>query len=70
MGAGETTITREMNRRHLTVKVNLRGRDLASFLAEAQKSVAEHVHYRRGPIPRSNGAASLKINGGRRPGWP
>ncbi|MFX5693325.1 efflux RND transporter permease subunit, partial [Acinetobacter baumannii] len=29
---GETTITREMNKRHLTVRLNLRGRDLASFL--------------------------------------
>lgn len=34
--AGESTITREMNRRHLTVKLNLRDRDLSSFLAEAQ----------------------------------
>ncbi len=47
MGSGESTITREMNRRHLTVKLNLRGRDLASFLAEAQQSVADHVHYDR-----------------------
>ena len=38
--AGESTITRDMNRRHLTVKVNLRGRDLSSFLAEAQPAVA------------------------------
>jgi cobalt-zinc-cadmium resistance protein CzcA len=36
LAEGETTITREMNRRHLTVRLNLRGRDLASFLDEAQ----------------------------------
>ena len=29
---GESSITREMNRRHLTVRLNLRGRDLSSFL--------------------------------------
>ncbi|MDR3141862.1 MAG: CusA/CzcA family heavy metal efflux RND transporter [Tannerellaceae bacterium] len=40
-GAG--AITREMNRRHLTVRVNLRGRDLASFLAEASSKIKEQV---------------------------
>ena len=29
-------ISREMGRRHISVKLDLRGRDLASFLAEAQ----------------------------------
>ena len=48
MGSGESTITREMNRRHLTVKLDLRGRDLASFLAEAQQRIAEQVHYDHG----------------------
>ena len=42
---GESTITREMNRRHLTVKMNLRGRDLSSFLNEAQKAIENHVTY-------------------------
>ncbi len=40
---GESTITREANRRHLTVRLNLRGRDLASFLAEAQEKLAPIV---------------------------
>ena len=43
--AGESTITREMNHRHLTVKFNYRNRDLSSLLAEAQKSVSEKVRY-------------------------
>lgn len=43
--SGESTITREANRRHLTVKVNLRGRDLASFLSEAQGRLAKDVQY-------------------------
>jgi heavy metal efflux system protein len=43
--SGESTITREMNRRHLTVRLNLRGRDLSTFLAEAQPVVADRVHF-------------------------
>ena len=42
---GESTITREMNRRHLTVKLNLRGRDLSSFLAEAHAKIASQVKF-------------------------
>ena len=45
LGSGESTITREMNQRHMTVKVNVRGRDLASFLSEAQKVIAEKVQF-------------------------
>lgn len=40
---GESTITREANRRHLTVRLDLRGRDLASFLSEAQAKLAPVV---------------------------
>ncbi|HWU87196.1 MAG TPA: CusA/CzcA family heavy metal efflux RND transporter [Kofleriaceae bacterium] len=43
--AGESTITRETNRRHLTVKINIRGRDLSSFLEEAKGEIARRVHY-------------------------
>ncbi|HVW27838.1 MAG TPA: CusA/CzcA family heavy metal efflux RND transporter [Polyangiaceae bacterium] len=42
---GESTITRESNRRHLTVKLNLRGRDLSSFLEEARAKIAQRVQY-------------------------
>jgi cobalt-zinc-cadmium resistance protein CzcA len=42
---GESTITREMNHRHLTVKLNYRGRDLSSLLADARKQVAEKVSF-------------------------
>ncbi len=45
LSTGESTITREMNKRHLTVKLNIRGRDLASFLDEAQKSIEKNVKY-------------------------
>lgn len=45
LAEGETTITREMSRRHLTVRTNLRGRDLSSFLAEAQSRIEHEVRY-------------------------
>ncbi|WP_288428072.1 CusA/CzcA family heavy metal efflux RND transporter [uncultured Spirosoma sp.] len=44
---GESTITREMAKRHLTVKLNLRGRDLSSFLTDAQARIDQQVHYDR-----------------------
>jgi cobalt-zinc-cadmium resistance protein CzcA len=43
--SGESTITRESNRRHLTVKVNIRGRDLTSFLRESHDRIAAEVHF-------------------------
>ena len=43
--SGESTITRETNRRHLTVKLNLRGVDLSTFLADAHERIASHVKY-------------------------
>jgi len=42
---GESTITRESNRRHLTVKLNLRGRDLGSFLEEARGRIEKEVPF-------------------------
>ncbi|WP_085535252.1 efflux RND transporter permease subunit [Massilibacteroides vaginae] len=45
LSTGESTITREMNKRHLTVKLNLRGRDLSSFLQDAQTAIEKNVSY-------------------------
>lgn len=45
--SGESTITREGSRRHLTVKLNTRGRDLSGFLAEARPAVEDAVSYDR-----------------------
>ena len=45
LSTGESTITREMNKRHLTVKLNLRDRDLSSFLKEAQRKIEQEVEY-------------------------
>ncbi len=45
LSTGESTITREMNKRHLTVKLNLRNRDLSSFLSEAKTAIEKNVKY-------------------------
>lgn len=42
---GASTLSREMNRRHLTIRVNLRGRDLSSFLEEAEQRIEQQVPY-------------------------
>lgn len=42
---GQTTITREMNKRQLIVRLNLRGRDLATFTEEASKRLENEIHY-------------------------
>lgn len=45
LSTGESTITREMNKRHLTVKLNLRGRDLTNFLKEANDQIENTIQY-------------------------
>jgi cobalt-zinc-cadmium resistance protein CzcA len=40
---GPSTITREWGQRRITVSCNVRGRDIGSFVAEAQRQVAEKV---------------------------
>ena len=42
---GASTITREMNRRFTTVRVNLRDRDLSSFYKEAKSKIAKQVKF-------------------------
>jgi len=45
MGPGESTIAREMGHRYTTVRLDLRGRALSSFLAEAQDKIERTVKY-------------------------
>lgn len=40
---GPSTITREWGQRRITVRCNVRGRDVGSFVAEAQEKVKAHV---------------------------
>ena len=42
---GASSICREMSRRHLTIRVNLRGKDLSTFLGEANARIAKEVNY-------------------------
>lgn len=42
---GPSMISREMNRRFTTVRINLRDRDLSSFVAEADKAIGHNVFY-------------------------
>jgi len=45
LGTGESTITRESNKRHLTVKLNIRGTDLSTLLKTAQQRIEKEVPY-------------------------
>jgi cobalt-zinc-cadmium resistance protein CzcA len=42
---GEGTITRTNNRRNLTVRIDLAGRDLVSYLDEVKARIAQDVHF-------------------------
>jgi heavy metal efflux system protein len=42
---GEGTITRENNHRNLTVRIDLAGRDMASYLAEVKERIAQSVQF-------------------------
>jgi cobalt-zinc-cadmium resistance protein CzcA len=43
LGSGRAAITRENGKRYIGVRMNVRGRDLGSFVAEAMKKVAARV---------------------------
>lgn len=45
MTTGASTISREMNKRHLTIHVNLRGVDLTEFLNKANRLIDKEVKY-------------------------
>ena len=45
MTTGASTISREMNKRHLTIHVNLRGVDLTEFLTKANRLIDRDVDY-------------------------
>lgn len=42
---GASSIAREMNKRYVSVSVNLRGKDLTSFLNEAREKIEKEVSY-------------------------
>jgi len=50
MTTGASTINREMNKRHLTVRLNLRGVDLTTFLQKANRAINKEVVYNKDQI--------------------
>lgn len=50
MTTGASTISREMNRRHLTIHINLRGVDLTEFLNKANRLIDKEVNYNHDTI--------------------
>jgi cobalt-zinc-cadmium resistance protein CzcA len=42
---GESFISREMNRRYITVKFNLRNREFSHFISEAENTIKQKIHY-------------------------
>ncbi len=47
LSTGASSITREMNKRYVTLRINLRGIDLTEFLNIAQKKISQNVKYNR-----------------------
>jgi cobalt-zinc-cadmium resistance protein CzcA len=45
LSTGASSITREMNKRYVTLRINLRGIDLTAFLNVAQKKIGDKVKY-------------------------
>lgn len=45
LSTGESTITREANKRHLTVKLNIRETDLSTLLKTAQHKIEKEIQY-------------------------
>jgi len=45
MTTGASTITREMNKRYITLRINLRGIDLTDFINKAQDEISKNVKY-------------------------
>lgn len=47
LATGASLIVREMNKRYMTIRLNLRGTDLTSFLKEANDRIDKNVKYNR-----------------------
>lgn len=45
LSTGASYITRQMNKRYITLRINLRGIDLTAFLNEAKRKIADNVDF-------------------------
>jgi cobalt-zinc-cadmium resistance protein CzcA len=57
---GARQITRELNQRFITIQCNVRGRDIGSFVAEAEKQIAEQIDLPSGYLLRWGGQFELQ----------
>ena len=64
---GASSISREMNRRYIDLSLNLRGRDLTSFLKEAKTRIENEVEYDHETISIEWGGAVRKSKQGLHP---
>jgi cobalt-zinc-cadmium resistance protein CzcA len=63
---GPRQITRENNQRFITVQTNVRGRDIGSFVAEGQQTIAEQVQMPAGYLVHWGGQFELQQQANRR----
>ncbi len=63
---GPRQITREDNHRFITVQANVRGRDMGSFVAEAQQAIAQRVDLPPGYLVKWGGQFELQQEANRR----
>lgn len=57
---GARQITRELNQRFITIQCNVRGRDIGSFVAEAEEKIAKQVELPPGYLVRWGGQFELQ----------
>ncbi|MBL4574949.1 MAG: efflux RND transporter permease subunit, partial [Opitutaceae bacterium] len=57
---GARQITRELNQRFITIQCNVRGRDIGSFVAEAEERIAEQIDLPPGYLVRWGGQFELQ----------
>lgn len=63
---GPRQITRENNQRFITVQCNVRGRDIGSFVAEGQKTIAEKIQMPPGYLVSWGGQFELQQEANKR----
>ena len=63
---GPRQITRENNQRFITVQCNVRGRDIGSFVAEAQQAIAEKIQMPPGYLVSWGGQFELQQEANKR----
>ena len=61
---GASTISREMNMRHITIRDNLRGIDLTSFLQKANRMIDDQVKYNQDVYKRQPEWREKSLHGG------